>query len=192
MQNVFDFPLVGRFKLLHVMLVLMTFAFLQSLRALQIIHQSTMHGAIFPAVPGAEVTHLSKRWRAERNMWISGFACAAWIFLSVFYREAAARMALEDKLSDIENSDINLTSVDPSQSREVTSHQRLVSPRVISPSPSPQKEIKKVAINNNGGPTEKQNDEQQKQRSTRNKTRVVAEEPAAAVELVPQLVKKDL
>lgn len=31
------------------------------------------------ASPKAEISHLSKRWRAERNLWISAFAFTAWV-----------------------------------------------------------------------------------------------------------------
>jgi hypothetical protein len=54
--------------------------------------------------PPQEISHLSKRWRAERNLWMCAFAFSAWVFLAALYREAARRLDLEARLADMERS----------------------------------------------------------------------------------------
>jgi hypothetical protein len=51
-----------------------------------------------------EISHLSKRWRAERNLWMCAFAFSAWVFLTALYRETARRMDAESRLADMERS----------------------------------------------------------------------------------------
>jgi hypothetical protein len=31
------------------------------------------------STPNMEISHLSKRWRAERNLWMTAFAFSAWV-----------------------------------------------------------------------------------------------------------------
>lgn len=120
-QRVFDVPILGGFKLLHVMLWLTAVAFLNSVRQVHVFHQQRDSTVPF-ATPNMEISFLSKRWRAERNLWISAFAFTAWAFLAAFYREAVRRLDLEARLADmVERSEVTHerdTSVGP---REVTS-----------------------------------------------------------------------
>lgn len=121
-QKVFDLPIVGRFKLLHIMLWLTAVAFLGTARQLQLLHAQQTEQVW--ATPNMEIHFLSKRWRAERNLWMGAFAFSAWVFLAAFYREAVRRMALEARLSEMERSDFTATETrerEPSISREVTS-----------------------------------------------------------------------
>ena len=108
-QRVFDLPLVGALKLLHVMLWITAVAFLstpppQQLHARQRcaprvqghtksapppppgagsarqVHLMRLAQAdtVF-ATPNMEIGFLSKRWRAERNLWMSAFAFTSWV-----------------------------------------------------------------------------------------------------------------
>lgn len=73
----FELPLIGVFKTLHVMLFVLAVAFGSALRTLSSFHHQTQAQAPTGAQflnPNWEVAQLSKRWRSERNMWLSGFA----------------------------------------------------------------------------------------------------------------------
>ncbi|KAL4457558.1 hypothetical protein ABPG75_012423 [Micractinium tetrahymenae] len=124
-QRVFDVPIMGAFKLLHVMLWLTAVAFLSSARQVHLFHQQK-EGVSF-ATPNAEISFLSKRWRAERNLWLSAFAFSAWAFLAAFYREAVRRLEAEARLQELmERSEITATEPgrgdrEASVGREVTS-----------------------------------------------------------------------
>lgn len=93
------------------------------------------------ATPNYEIAYLSKRWRAERNVWLSAFAFTSWAVLAAFYREMGRRLRLEERLVDYEMSagytaTVDDTTRDVSQSREVTSRKNdLLSPRSITESP---------------------------------------------------------
>jgi hypothetical protein len=135
--SVFDLPLIGIFKTLHVMLFLLAVAFGSAVRSLQLLHIAYAAGNQF-ATPNYEVSHLSKRWRAERNLWLAGFAFTIWAVLAAFYREARKRMQLEDRLVEFELSDytqtLDDTTRDASVSREVSSRPR-PTPRSMAASP---------------------------------------------------------
>ncbi|EFN58593.1 expressed protein [Chlorella variabilis] len=119
-QRVFDVPVVGAFKLLHVMLWLTAVAFLGSARQAHMIKTAGQE-AVW-TTPNMEISHLSKRWRSERNLWMTAFAFCAWVFLAALYREASRRLDLEARLSEMERSDFTATETrEPSVSREVTS-----------------------------------------------------------------------
>ncbi|PSC72645.1 expressed protein isoform B [Micractinium conductrix] len=124
-QRVFDLPIVGAFKLLHIMLWITALAFLSSARQVQVMRQ-TQADQVF-TTPNQEIAVLSKRWRAERNLWLSAFAFSSWVFLAAFYREAVRRLELEARLSDLERSEFTATEPlrggdrEASVSREVTS-----------------------------------------------------------------------
>lgn len=121
-QRVFDLPLVGVLKLLHVMLWATAMAFLGSVRQAHLMREAQKDTVW--AAPNMEINYLSKRWRAERNMWMTAFAFTAWVFLAAFYREAVRRLDLEARLSDMERSDYTATETrerEPSVGREVTS-----------------------------------------------------------------------
>ena len=122
-KNTFDLTLIGRFKLLHVVLWMMAMACLSERRgglyhpacpparpparpptrppACRRIGARAQHGrrhclpmragawnqvnqtrqtqANQPfATPNAEIAFLSKRWRAERNLWIAAFTLSMW------------------------------------------------------------------------------------------------------------------
>ncbi|KFM27099.1 hypothetical protein F751_1272 [Auxenochlorella protothecoides] len=94
--RVFDLPLIGIFRLLHVAFFLTGIAFFgafRQLRALRDQQQLGIYGS-----PNQEIALLSKKWRTERNLWIAAFAFAAWAGLAAFYRETQRRVALEDEL----------------------------------------------------------------------------------------------
>ncbi|KAL4440659.1 hypothetical protein ABPG77_000368 [Micractinium sp. CCAP 211/92] len=124
-QRVFDVPIMGSFKLLHVMLWLTAVAFLSSARQVHLFHEQK-EGMTF-TTPNAEISFLSKRWRAERNLWLSAFAFSAWAFLAAFYREAVRRLEADARLQELlERSEITATEPgrgdrEASIGREVTS-----------------------------------------------------------------------
>jgi hypothetical protein len=141
---VFDMPLVGAFKTLHVMLFFLGLVFGSSLRTLQIIKNAHETNVAMATTPNYEINYLSKRWRAERNMWLSAFAFTAWAVLAAFYRELGRRLRLESRLVEFEMSaytaTVDDTTREASVSKEVTSRQKFdaLSPRseVASPSKS--------------------------------------------------------
>ncbi|KAI3436576.1 hypothetical protein D9Q98_005992 [Chlorella vulgaris] len=121
-QRVFDMPIIGAFKALHVMLWITAVAFLGSARQAHLIREAGK-GASW-TTPNMEISHLSKRWRAERNLWMCAFAFSAWVFLTALYRETARRMDAESRLADMERSEFTATETqtrEPSAQREVTS-----------------------------------------------------------------------
>lgn len=126
-------PLVGVFKTLHVMLFILGLTFASSVRQLQKIaeDQNLANGL---AGPHFEVQHLSKRWRAERNMWLTAFAFTLWTVLAAFYKELGKRLSAEERLIEIEMSMDGYTA---DTTREVSSKPRdLLSPRSVQQSPS--------------------------------------------------------
>lgn len=133
-QRIFKFPVIGQsFKFLHVVIVFLGLAVASAYRSLHIILEKCEEVGPQPLVatgPTHELNLLSKRWRAERNLWISAFAFSAWCTLAAFFKEAATRLSLEEKVADMERSDITFSRDDPS--REVTS-QHDVTPRSASP-----------------------------------------------------------
>ena len=114
-------PLIGVFKTLHVMLFALGLALASALRTLQQLQQSHLTATPF-ATPNYEIPHLSKRWRAERNLWLSAFAFTMWAVLAAFFREMGRRLRLEERLAEYEMSDFTVgdTTREASQSREVT------------------------------------------------------------------------
>lgn len=125
-------PLVGIFKTLHVMLFFLAMSFASAVRQLQKIADD-QEKAPPMAAPHYEVQHLSKRWRAERNMWLAAFAFTLWAVLAAFYRELAKRMNAEERLIEIEMSMDGYTA---DTTREVSSKPRdLLSPRSVHQSP---------------------------------------------------------
>ena len=128
MSKVFDVPLLGVFKLLHFMLVILGFALISAGRTLQKIQsqQEEFNGGTQQTQqnPLYDVVRLNKRWRAERNLWLSAFAFTMWTVLAIFYREMVRRLRIEDRLAEFEVSDVTMdtTTRDISASyREVTS-----------------------------------------------------------------------
>lgn len=105
--------------------------------------------------PNFEIANLSKRWRAERNLWLSAFAFTMWAVLAAFYRELSRRIALEERLAEFEISDYTGTidtTRDASMSKEVTSQfNTIISPRK-SPAASP---VKLSARRNTGNAASK-------------------------------------
>ncbi|GAB4820959.1 hypothetical protein N2152v2_008005 [Parachlorella kessleri] len=99
-ERVFGLRMVGAFQLLHVMLFLTGMALVSSLRVLHNLRQQEV-GAVWPTA-NSELTHLSRRWRAERNTWIAAFAFTMWCVLSAFYREAVRRIKLEERLEALQ------------------------------------------------------------------------------------------
>lgn len=133
-----EIPLVGSFKALHVMLFFLFFASASASKNLYQLKGSALKTPF--ATHQYEVMHLSKRWRGERNLWLSAFAFSMWAVLAAFLRELGCRLKLEERLVAFEMSGYTMTvdetTREPSVSREVTSKKEK-SPR--SPSESPAK-----------------------------------------------------
>ena len=138
--RVFEVPLLGAFKLLHVMLVILGISLISAGRTLQRLQEqqsleerSSVGGGVGHHVM-YDSLRLNKRWRAERNLWLSAFAFTMWTVLAIFYREMARRLRVEDRLAEFETSDctgtIDSNLKDVSVSKEVTSKPHaLLSPR---------------------------------------------------------------
>ena len=183
--RVFEFPVLGNtIKLLHLMLLTLAVALFVSVQSLRRLQELTME-----PTPGAhpstvyDAVRLNKRWRAERNLWLSAFAFTMWTVLVVFYREMARRLRVEDRLAEFETSDctgtIDSTIRDVSVSKEVTSKPNMLSPRTTgagknSPftafagpeggSPQAIKEAMKTLSNNSGGSSGGRGAEKKKER----------------------------
>lgn len=106
----------------------MSLAFANSYRTLKIIHdQSALLGPpTFSQVgPQTELAALSKKWRAERNLWIAAFTFTAWAALAAFYKEAVYRLSLEERLADImehqQGSDFTFTHTEGTTTKEAES-----------------------------------------------------------------------
>ena len=136
--RVFEFPVLGNtIKLLHLMLLTLAgalFMSVQTLTRLQEQAQAAVESTTqVHASPLFDAVRLNKRWRAERNLWLSAFAFTMWTVLAVFYREMARRLRVEDRLAEFETSDctgtIDSTMRDVSVSKEVTSRPNVLSPR---------------------------------------------------------------
>jgi len=141
-SRVFDLPIVGVFRTLHVMLFFLGITFGGALSVVRNLRtQKDMMDDSAYVTPNYEVAYLSKRWRAERNVWLSAFAFTSWAVLAAFYREMGRRLRLEERLVDYEMSAGYTATVDDttrelSQSREVTSKKNdLLSPRSMTESP---------------------------------------------------------
>ena len=167
--RVFEFPVLGNtIKLLHLMLITLLGAVVLSIQTLRSMKEATDAPSGKEGVPTSvyEAVRLNKRWRAERNLWLSAFAFTMWTVLAVFYREMARRLRVEDRLAEFETSDctgtIDSTVRDVSVSKEVTSRAQVLSPRsgggfgAAGGSPQANQAIKeaiKTLSNNSGGST---------------------------------------
>lgn len=134
--KVFEVPLLGVFKLLHVMLVILGLSLLSAGRTLARLQEQHALEEMSDISKGMmyDTVRLNKRWRAERNVWLSAFAFTMWTVLAMFYREMARRLRVEDRLAEFETSEctgtIDSTMKDVSVSKEVTSRPHaLLSPR---------------------------------------------------------------
>ncbi|WPT13814.1 hypothetical protein PSENEW3_00001653 [Picochlorum sp. SENEW3] len=136
--RVFEVPLLGAFKLLHVMLVILGLSLISTGRVLQRLQDQENSMGEGPSMnPMYDTVRLNKRWRAERNLWLSAFAFTMWTVLAMFYREMATRLRLEERLAEFETSDCTGTidtTRDVSVSKEVTSRPNTF----LSPRKSPQ------------------------------------------------------
>lgn len=101
------------------MLFLLAVALGNAVRSLKLVEQQMAAAATF-ATPNWEVAHLSKRWRAERNLWLAGFAFAMWATLAAFYREAKKRMQLEERLMEAELSETYTATIDTTKDRDAS------------------------------------------------------------------------
>lgn len=136
--RVFEFPVLGGvLKLLHLMLITLGIALVSSVRTItrlqeqQLAVELSSNSHANPMMYDA--LRLNKRWRAERNLWLSAFAFTMWTVLAIFYREMARRLRIEDRLAEFETSDctgtIDSTIRDVSVSKEVTSRPHMLTPR---------------------------------------------------------------
>lgn len=135
----FEFPVLGNaIKLLHLMLLTLAGALFLSVQTLTRLQEQAQAIESTPqshTSPMFDAVRLNKRWRAERNLWLSAFAFTMWTVLAVFYREMARRLRVEDRLAEFETSDctgtIDSMMRDVSVSKEVTSRPNVLSPRAV-------------------------------------------------------------
>jgi len=94
---------VGSLSLLHIMLGVTGTCFLASIRT------STTVLSTKPltdeASPNVIAGHMGKRWRAERNFWISFICFFLWCLLARFFQIMKAQARIEDEARYLRNRD---------------------------------------------------------------------------------------
>lgn len=96
-DRVLSFPLVGNMQLLHVVLICTGGAFAETIR--QTVHLSQKRASELIETPNVVTGLLARKWRAERNFWLSFFCFTLWCLLAAFYRLQVQMLALEDRLA---------------------------------------------------------------------------------------------
>lgn len=94
-HKVLSFTMIGSFKLVHVAL------FASGLPLLDMSFQNVKHSRALqdPVLrPDVKVTLQAKKWRVERNFWISSLSFTLWCLLSVLYAQLSRMVQLEDQL----------------------------------------------------------------------------------------------
>lgn len=97
----FDFQVFGSFRLLHIALFLSVVALLTSVRNVAASNQVVEQTQLPYTTPNQSLSVLSRRWRAERNLWISAFTLASWLGVGALYREVQAHERLRDSLETL-------------------------------------------------------------------------------------------
>jgi hypothetical protein len=87
---------VGTLSLLHIMLIVTGVSFLASIKTTSDLLAAKPVEA--DASPNVIAGHLGKRWRAERNFWISFICFTLWCLLARFYQIMKAHAKVEDEL----------------------------------------------------------------------------------------------
>lgn len=95
-DKVLGFPLVGNFQLLHVVLVVTGGSFAETTR--QTIELQRQQATEMIETPNVMTGLLAKKWRAERNFWLSFFCFTLWCLLACFYRLAVYTLKLEEQV----------------------------------------------------------------------------------------------
>jgi hypothetical protein len=87
---------VGTLSLLHVMLAVTGTCFLASVKTTHDLLQTKPDDN--DASPNVIAGHLGKRWRAERNFWISFICFTLWCLLARFFQIMKQKVRVEDEL----------------------------------------------------------------------------------------------
>lgn len=93
---VLSFPLLGSFKLFHVIVATTGLSFAETSRQTFALQQQRTSEMI--ETPNVVTGLLAKKWRSERNWWISLTCFTTWVLLAAFYRTAVHVLRLEDQL----------------------------------------------------------------------------------------------
>lgn len=96
-DKVLSFPLVGNMQLLHVVLICTGGAFAETIR--QTVHLNQKRASELIETPNVVTGLLARKWRAERNFWLSFFCFTLWCLLAAFYRLQVQVLRLEDQLA---------------------------------------------------------------------------------------------
>lgn len=89
---------VGTFSLLHIMLVVTGAAFLATIRATMGVSKERRGVTGGEETPGMIASHLAKKWRNERNFWISFICFVLWCLLARLHKIMVDKAQLEDRI----------------------------------------------------------------------------------------------
>ncbi|KAK9867692.1 hypothetical protein WJX84_007779 [Apatococcus fuscideae] len=92
---------VGLFSLLHVMLVVTGVALLATVKATMEVTSERKNFAS-DETPNVVANHLAKKWRGERNFWISFICFVLWCLLARLHQIMVHKAQLEDRLKALE------------------------------------------------------------------------------------------
>lgn len=95
-DKVLGFPLIGSFQLLHVVLVCTGGSFAETAR--QTLKLQQQRASEMVETPNVVTGLLAKKWRAERNFWLSFFCFTLWCMVASFYRLQVRMLHLEEDL----------------------------------------------------------------------------------------------
>lgn len=90
------------FRLLHVMLLISAIAFLSSCRTTASLYSTKIIDNPMMNAPNMLAEARGKRWRAERNFWLSALTFFSWVVLARLYVVVRRLAQLNDRLSDME------------------------------------------------------------------------------------------
>mmetsp|Transcript_12515 Transcript_12515/g.37575 ORF Transcript_12515/g.37575 Transcript_12515/m.37575 type:complete len:163 (+) Transcript_12515:250-738(+) len=91
------------FKLLHVMLVISGLAFLSSCRTTAALYSSSAKEDAMMNVPNMLSASLGRRWRAERNFWLSALTFFSWCVLARLYVVVRRLAQLNDRIEELQS-----------------------------------------------------------------------------------------
>ncbi|KAK9843980.1 hypothetical protein WJX81_000918 [Elliptochloris bilobata] len=109
---------VGALSLLHFMLIVTGAALAATIKTTHTLSLLRMDPA--QQTPNLLSQNLGKRWRAERNFWISFLCFTLWCLLARVYQILKAKVALEDELASLKRVSAGPSAPAATPSRPVT------------------------------------------------------------------------
>ncbi|CAL5227345.1 g10292 [Coccomyxa viridis] len=91
--------LINSIQLLHFMLVVTGAALLATMRSTHQLSETKLDASTM--TPNVLSANLGKRWRAERNFWISFITFTLWCLLARFYTILKQKARVEDELATL-------------------------------------------------------------------------------------------